>query len=261
MDNDDFIKWANETIVFLVAHHDPKGHKPEKDETKNEEPAEEGEGGAAPAPSEEAPAESPGELSTGSKDGPCPLYPGLRCSHHETIARDFSNAPEGLPKIPEHEGVPSSWLIAPNGDIKPIEGANQQSAGKIQDIADAWLKDLGDHIPWKKWEKYQEAFRDGDDAVAKGDWKAALKAYSVVDAALKKAPEALSARLAERVKALEEKSSAAWAAVRDGEGDLAAKHKAAKDLLAKVSQRLSSGPLPVKAEIETWVKENPLPKK
>jgi hypothetical protein len=257
MENDDFVKWANENIVVVVAHQDD-GHKPESPakDAKNDE----GDDPDAPKDDEPKPDEEPkedgGARSDGGADGPCPLYPGLSCAEHRTMGRDLTGPPEGLPKIEAPEGVPSSWLIAPNGEVRPVTGANQQSAGKIQEIAEAWQKDLGDHVPWKKWEKYQAAFQDGDAAVEKGDWKAALKAYGTLDAALKKLPDALGSQLQAKVEVLREKTSAAWAEVRDGEGDVAAKQKAAKDLLAKVGQRLSSGPLPVKAEIEAWLKEN-----
>jgi hypothetical protein len=255
MENEDFVKWANENIVVVIAHQD-KGHKPESGDAKdakNEDPPKDGEPKDGEKDGEAAP-EGSSEGDAG--DGPCPLYPGLTCSQHQKSGQDLTHPPEGLPKIEAPEGVPASWFIGPNGDVRPVTGANQQSAGKIQEIAEVWQKELGDHVPWKKWEKYQDAFHDGDAAIEKGDWKAALKAYGTVDAAVKKLPEGLGTQLGEKVKLLAEKSSAAWAAVRDGDGDAAAKQKAAKDLLSKVSQRLSTGPLPVKAEIETWLKEN-----
>src|SRR5262245_6302717 len=138
MENEDFVKWANENILFVVGHGDP-GHEPVEEDDGN-----------------------------GGKRKVCSLYAGLTCEQHQAAMRELTQPPEGLPALKSPEGVPASWWVLPTGEMKEISGADQQSAGKAQEQGDEILKGLGDHLPWKKFEKIQEAFQKGDEALGKG---------------------------------------------------------------------------------------------
>jgi hypothetical protein len=227
MDNADFVKWANENIVFLVAHSDPGHEEVEEEDAK------------------------------GEKHKVCSLYPGLTCAQHQEADRDAQNPAEGMPKIPRQNGVPNSWFVSPSGEVKQVEGADQQSAGKTQEIGEVWQKEIGDHVAWKKWEKYQEAFAEGDAALEQADWKKALASYAVVEKVGKKGTEALTKQTAAKLETLNERVAAAFAELRDGEADAKAKQKSVRDLLGKVSLRLTSGYLPVRDEIDAWLKAQP----
>jgi lipopolysaccharide biosynthesis regulator YciM len=170
------------------------------------------------------------------------------------------NAAEGLPKIPAKSGVPNSWLVSPSGEVRELEGADQQSAGKIEEIATAWMKEIGDHLTWKRWEQVRESFAEADAAVEKGDWKAALKAYAEVDKLRKKVTPAVVEDLDARLAALNEKVLAAFATLKEDDADPKARHKAVSDLLATVRATLSTGYIPAKTEIEAWITENRPPK-
>lgn len=226
MENEDFVKWANENVIFVVGHRDD-GHSPVEEDDGN-----------------------------GGKHKVCPLYPGLTCEQHQKAMQELIDAPEGLPKVKAPEGVPASWWVLPTGEMKEISSVDAQSAGKNEELGDEILKALGDHLPWKKYEKYSEAFHDGDEALEKGDFKAALKHYAEVDKVRKKSPEALVAQVDERLKNLNDKATAAWTEIKDGSAELKDKVKSANDLKAKLSQTLASGYLPLRAEIDAWLKAN-----
>ena len=104
LENEDFVKFANENIICVVGHND-EGHPTETEDEK------------------------------GKKTPGCPLYPGLECKQHRSIMGEVGRPPEGMPKIEMPNGVPNSWLVAPDGTVERIEGADQQSAGKVQELA------------------------------------------------------------------------------------------------------------------------------
>jgi hypothetical protein len=217
MDNEDFIAWANETIVVCVAHGD-KGHDP--------------------------------------AEGVCPLYPGLTCEQHQQASMDMTNAPEGLPKIASPDGVPWGCLIKPDGSIHEFEKGDDRVSGKLMDVAAEVQKPFGDPLVMKKYEKIQEAFADADAAIEKGDWKAAIKAYAELEKGRKKAPAALTERLDAKEKDLDDRLDAAWTEIEGGSLDPAAKVKAANELLGKVKQTLGPRYVAVKVKIEAWLKVN-----
>jgi hypothetical protein len=226
MENEKFVEWANENIVVVVGHSD-KGHEPVEEEGKD-----------------------------GTKVQVCPLYPGLTCEQHQQAIQDMIRGGDDLPKVKQPEGMPYSCLVGPDGQVKEFARGDDRIANKIIEIADEWQKSFEDRLVLKKFEKHKESFATGDAAAAEKDWKAALKAYAEVDKARKKLPPAMVALLDEKLKALGEGLAAAWAEVKDGTGTPAEKVKAANDLKAKIAVTLSTGPLPLKAEIDAWLKEN-----
>jgi hypothetical protein len=62
------------------------------------------------------------------------------------------------------------------------------------------------------------------------------------------------------VDALNERVVEAFAKARDDEGaDLPARIKAVKALRAEVAAKFASGALPVVADLDAWIKDNPVP--
>ena len=184
-------------------------------------------------------------------DGKCPLYPGLTCAEHQAASGELTNTE---PKIPAESGVPNSWLIAPNGEIKKIEPVIQMIPAKIIEMADEWQKTLGPRLALKDYDKYQKAFADGDAAVEKADWRLALTSYQKVDK--KKIPASLTQRLKDKVEALDKKVLEAWNTSKDGADDIKIKKAFAVKLISQISVSFSTGFVPTKALIETWMKEN-----
>ena len=189
MESDEFVEWANETIVVCVAHGD-KGHDPVEEEN-----------------------------AKGEKTKVCPLYPGLTCEQHQQADIDMVNAPEGLPKIKSPDGVPWGCLIAPDGSIHEFDKGGDRIVGKLMETATEVQKPFGDALVWKKYEKIHEAFVDGDAAVEKADWKTAIRAYAELEKGRKKSPQTLMEQLDAKEKALDEKLDAAWAEIESGSQD------------------------------------------
>jgi hypothetical protein len=229
LENEDFVKWANENIVVAVGHNDT-GHPAEVEDEK------------------------------GKKTPGCPLYPGLQCKEHQDIMNIVGRPPEGLPKIEMPGGVPNSWLVAPDGTVEQVSGSDQQSAGKVQELAEAMQKKAGKVITWKDYEKLNDAFEAGAKAVEAGDWKAAITQYAAVDKKAGKMPESVGKRLKERVDALNAKVVEAFEAVKALE-DAAKRAKDMKALRANVAAKIGATALPVLADIDAWIKANPAPAK
>jgi hypothetical protein len=232
-ENSEFLQWAAENVVFLVGY-EGKNHKFSW-----------GDGGKGDK--DEAP-------KAPKKDGDCGLYPGITCDEHEQITKD-AKAGTGGPKL-EFKGWPSSFMVAPDGTVE--KHTKDRSVKDLIAGVDDFAK-KSKVKPSKKYQGYLTALEEGDKAVGDGKWKAAIAAYLKVDAVAKKMPS-LAARLPARVDALNAKVAEAFAKARDDEAtDLAAKVKAIKALRAEVGAKLASGPLPVVAEIDDWLKANPAP--
>jgi hypothetical protein len=228
LENEDFVKYANENIVCVVGHND-EGHPTETEDEK------------------------------GKKTPGCPLYPGLDCKQHRSIMGEVGSPPEGMPKITMPGGVPNSWLVAPDGTVEQVSGADQQSAGKVQELAEAMQKKAGKAIGWKDYGKLQEAFEIGTKSTDEGDWKQAITAYQSIEKKAGKMPPSVGERLTKRVEELNAKVVEAFEAVKAVE-DAAQRDKDMKALKAKVMAKIGPKPLPVVADIDAWLKANPLPK-
>ncbi len=228
LDNEDFVKFANENLICVVGHNDT-GHEAETEDAK------------------------------GKKVPGCDLYPGLTCEQHQKVMQDVRAGAEGLPKIELPNGVPNSWLVAPDGSVESIEAAKQQSAGAVQELAEALQKKAGKALAFKDYGKLLESFEAGAKAVEAGEFKAALVAYAAIDKKAAKGPESLKARLKTAVEALNAKAAEAFEALK-GLEDAAQRDRDVKALRAKVSAKIGPAALPVLAEIDAWLKANPLPK-
>ncbi len=228
LENEDFVKFANENVICVVGHNDT-GHKAEVEDAK-------------------------GKMSPG-----CALYPGMECKQHQDIYSEVGRPPDGMPKIELPNGVPNSWLVGPDGTVQKIEPADQQSAGKVQELLEALQKPAGKAIGWKDYEKLSSAFEAGAKAVEAGDWKAALVAYQQVEKKAGKMPASVGERLGKGVEALNAKVVEAFEALKAAE-DVAQRDKDMKALRAKVSAKLGPKALPVLADIDAWLKANPAPK-
>jgi hypothetical protein len=258
----EFLQWAAENIVFLVgyegknhkiswgSHGDAKDEKGDKDE-KDGDGKDEKDGDGKDE--KDGKAEEPAKPKA-HKEGECKLYPGITCEEHEKIAKDAKEG-EGGPKL-EFKGWPSSFMIAPDGTVE-----KHTSDRAVKDLI-AGVEDFAKKSkvkPSKKYQSYLTALDDGDKAALAGKWKAAIAAYLKVDAVAKKMPS-LAAKLPARVETLNTKVAEAFAKSRDDEAtDLVAKIKAIKALRSEVTTKLSSGALPVLADLDAWIKENPVP--
>jgi hypothetical protein len=230
LENDEFVEWANENVVVVVGHTD-ENHPTETEDEK------------------------------GKKVPGCPVYPGLTCEQHRAMTGECLNPAQGLPKIAVGNGMPNSWLVAPDGTVEAIESADQQVASKIQELIEAIQKKAGKVVPWKKYEKIQQAFEEGDKAVEAADWKAALAAYGRVAKDAAKMPATITERLDKRVEALNSKVAEAFGTLRDGGEDAGAQWKAVTDLRGKVAAKVGAKPLPALAEIDAWLKDHKSPPK
>jgi hypothetical protein len=265
LEDDDFVTWANENIVVLVGNSNGSGKHKTGDEPKDDAKKDDKKGVAMPEeegkgdpPKDEEPKDDPkpeeGEEPAGpAADVPCTYYPGIKCSEHVKAVQDVRKPPEGCPEVPDWKGIPATFLIAPDGTVEECKEDRAPSSlqGAVEDLQKRLkLKPL----PFKKYGTYVKAIEDGDAAVADGKWKAALAAYAKVDKDAKKLP-GLAGRLVPKVEALNAKVVEAFAKAKE-EGDDAAKMKAVKALRAEVSARLSTGALPVVADLDAWIKEN-----
>jgi hypothetical protein len=232
LDNDDFIAWSNENIVAVVGHNGATGgkedHKPvtEKDaKTKEEREV-------------------------------CPVYPGLTCKEHQDLRAAFSNPPDGWGKIGQSDGVPNHWMVGPDGLCEKVENKDAALPKSLIEVLTAFQKKYeGKPVPLKKWDAYNKSFTDAEKALADGKWKAALAAYGKVDADGKKLSKGLVEKVAAKVAELNEKVVAKFTEVKDGADDTATKLKALKALRSEVGQKLSTGFLPVVADLDAWIKE------
>ena len=289
LEDEDFVAWANENVVIVVGNDNGTGvHKTgekKDDDGKGEKDgkgAKDGKGdkedhgiappgplppaapvraegddekkdGETPPPEEAAPAAS------GGADVDCTYYPGLKCSEHVKVLSEVRKPPEGVPEIPEWQGIPATFLVAPDGTVEVCK--EDRAPSSLQNAVEDLQKRLKlKPVPFKKYEGYLKAMADGDAAVEAGTWKAALAAYAKVDKDAKKLP-GLTSRLAKRLEAMNGKVAEAFAKAKEG-GDAATCLKAVKTLRADAGAKLpSAGALPVLADLDAWLKENAAPPK
>jgi hypothetical protein len=225
LENDKFAKWANENILVVVGHREADH---DFEEVQNE---------------------------AGETVKRCGLYRGLTCAEHEAATRDCHSGEAELPKIEEKSGVPNCWLVAPTGEIWEIEGGDRFQYKAIIERVEEHQKDIGKHLSRKKYLKYEESLATGDAALEEGKFKDALKAYAKVEKDLKKLPEGMADTVAERIEKLDAAVRDAMEKIRDGGEAASAQLKAARELEKQVTLRLKSGHLPVKADLDAWIKE------
>jgi hypothetical protein len=266
LEDEDFIEWANENIVVVVGNDNGSGkHEGKK---KDDDAKKDDDKKHMPAPDEEEPAEDGGEGKkeegepapdgrvSPAADVDCTYYPGIKCAEHVKVRQDIHTPPGEEPKIPEFKAIPASFLVGPEGTVKDVGDARATSS--VKNAVEDLQKELkAKPLPFKKYEGYLKALDDGDKAAEEGKWKAALAAYGKIDKDSKKVP-GLAGRLPKRLETLNAKVVEAFEKAK-GEADAAAKVKAVKALRAEASAKLSSGPLPVVAEMDAWIKENPVP--
>jgi hypothetical protein len=227
----DFVEWANENVVLVVGHDGATGgkekHKPL--EVKEKE---------------------------GTKEA-CPRYPGLTCAEHEAMRADVAKGVDGFGgKIEVPSGFPNSWMVGPDGTVEAMDKSKSVVAKGCQECLVEFQKKFeGKPLTAKKHGDYRKHLADGDKAADEGKWKAALASYAKVDADAKKLPKALLEKVASRAEALNGKVADAFAKVKEGDGDAAAKLKAVRALRSEVGAKLSTGPLACAADLDAWIKE------
>ncbi len=155
----------------------------------------------------------------------------------------------------ESNGVPKNAWFSPDGKITKIDNKQALVGKTLIDLLTEAQKKFDKPIPFKKWDAYNKSFEEGDKATGEGKWKAALAAYAKADADGKKLSKALVEKVAAKAKALNDKVAAKLEEVKSGSDDDATKLKAVKALRAEVGQKLSSGPLAVVADLDTWIKD------
>jgi hypothetical protein len=236
-ENPDFIAWANENIVFLVGY---KGK-----EHGDAKPPVDGEGDKEKAPK---------DAKQTAKAGDCSLYPGLTCDDHERILEEATTG-KGGPKL-ACPGYPYSYLVAPDGTFeqhKKDRVVQELEDGVADFVKKAKLK------PSKKYQGYLASLEAGDKARDGGKWRDAISDYLKVDGVVKKMPS-LSTAVASRIEALNTAVAAEFGKVTADESvDLGARIKAVKALRGQLGTKFSSGYLPVVADIDAWLKANPMP--
>jgi hypothetical protein len=262
-DNQEFIAWANENVVFLVGHEGKShsayeakpGDKDAKDDKKDGK--DEKKDAEKPEPETTKPeAAKPegGDESAKAPAGGCSIYAGITCEEHEKVAADAKEG-SGGPKL-EFKGWPTSFMIAPDGTVEKHE--SDRAVKSLEDGVADFTKKKG-LKPDKKFLTYLAALDEGDQATADGKWKVAITAYLKVDAVSKKM-KGLGATLTPKVAALSDAIAAAFTKLKGDESkDAAAKFAAVKALRADVGARFAAGLLPVVADLDAWLKENPPP--
>ncbi len=265
LESPEFIAWANENIVVVVGHQGRSHSAYAKKDVGDEKPTEDDEAGdgkpegakgddekpADPAPDEAKPQDAP--PSAVERDaGGCSIYPGLTCAEHEKIHED---AKTGTPSV-DFQGWPTSFMVGPDGTVERHKDDRQPKA--CIDVLADFQKGFKVKVSPKKWKGYLDAIAAGDKAVAEGRWKVALASYLSIDKEGKKL-SSLQLELPPKVEALNARVTEAFAALRDGSTDLAATVKSVKALRSEVSAKLSTGPLPVLADLDAWLKANPAP--
>ncbi|MDA1196295.1 MAG: hypothetical protein O2894_14090 [Planctomycetota bacterium] len=222
LENKGFVEWANENLVVVVGHNE-ENHATEYEDDK------------------------------GKKQPGCPLYHGLTCEQHRAIPSECMNPGEGLPKVQSGNMMPNSWLVTPSGEVSAIESADQQSAGKIEDLVTEMQKAAGKVLSHKAYTKYLESFEASDTALREGNLKDALKELMKVEKDAKKLPDGLNAEVDARVDAVNAKAVEQFEAIKAG--DAAEAMKAANKLKTEVGARMKRGYLPIVEDIKTWLKE------
>jgi len=232
LENKDFITWSGENCVVVCGHDGATGTN------KPHDPVEET------------------DAKTKEKKSVCPLYTGLTCEEHKAIRREVERPKDDVGKIEVPSGFPNSFMVGPDGKVEKLEQKDAMAPGALQDALLAFQKTYeAKPITFKKWDGYRKLLADSDKALADGKLKAALGPIAKVDADAKKLTPGLLEVVKTKLAAVNEKAVAQLAEIKDGTLDVAAKLKAARALRAEVSAKLSSGNLPVLAELDAWLKE------
>jgi hypothetical protein len=232
LENEDFITWANENIVTVVGHDGATGENKPHESVEFKDP------------------------KTKETSQVCPLYEGLTCEEHKAIRREASAPKDDFGKIDVPSGFPNTWMVGPDGVVERVEGKDQSTAGKLEELLTEFQKKYeGKPLTLKKYEAYRKSFTDGDAALEAGKWRVALAAYAKIDADAKKLPKGLTDRVKAKVDAANERIAARFAELKDGDLDAAAKLKAVKAMRSEVGAKFSTGFLPVVADLDTWIKE------
>ncbi len=222
LENKKFVEWANENIVVVIGH------------TQTDHPTEV-------------------EDAKGKKVTGCPLYKGMTCEQHRAIPGQCGNPGEGMPEVKSTNMMPNSWLVSPSGEVTKIEGADQQSGGKIEELVAEIQKAAGKHLSYKKYSKYLGSFEASDAALRGDKLKDAIKELAKVEKDAKKLPEGMKAEVTKRFDAINAKAVEALEAIKAG--DAAVGVKAANKLKTVVGKRFKRGYLPVVDQIKAWLKE------
>lgn len=248
LEAEEFIEWANENVVVLVAH--PKGGHKKVDVAK---------------PAKGEPKEQ------------CSLYPGISCDMHDQAFKDLTGkdgpgsskddkekkpAPKskkGEPKeeLPRAEvkGYPNSFVITPDGKVEK-HGADRKP-DSCRDLLLEKQKAFDENpIAASKWADVSKAWADAEKAAKDGKWKPALDAMAKAEAAAGgKLPKALVEKEKAKVEALNAKVAQRFGDLKKGK-DVAAAAKAIQALHDDANVTLLAGPLPVVEDIAVWLREH-----
>lgn len=207
----DFIRWANESLVVFVAHAE-MGHE------QTEEP--------------------------GPYDQPvrrCTLYPGLACRDHVDASVDVDNARgDDLVKVPFLELCPNTWLVAPTGEVTPVEEKDQFLPAKVREAAEAVQKAAGTARSPKDFEAMAPVLAKADDALDAGRWREGLGRLADLEAlgtpkGEKAPPAALRALIDARLASVEEDAAYDFEEARD---DRKATPEAKRERIARIRDAL-----------------------
>ncbi len=225
--NKSFIKWAEESVIVLIAHNE-LGH--EEIEVANQ---------------------------TGENKR-CPLYPGLTCRDHLNIAVETdASRDETLPVVPFVELCPNSWLIAPDGKVHRIEEKDQFVTKSIQKATEALQKELGEALTFKKFEKALPHMEVALAAIDDEEWRKALEAFVEVLKIAKKPGKGLTAYIDAHMASISEDVGYAFEfAVEDDDSSTADKRKEVEALLKAVDVKVNGKFASVREQLVDWLKKN-----
>ena len=233
-ENAEFVTWANENVVMLVAH--PKGSHKTLDVAK---PAK------------------------GEPNKTCSMYPGISCEEHEKVfaeatgrggdSKDDKAKPKPKPKKDEDakapapkldvKGFPTTYVINPDGTFEVMKGDREPAS--CRSGLEEYQKKLEEHpLTLAKWTDIRKDLADGEKALKASTWKLAYAAFQKIDAACAGTPpKALLETLKARFDTIDAKIAARAGEIAKGPGDEAAKLKLLKALRADYPAPLST-PLP-----------------
>ncbi len=223
--NKDFVRWANEHVVLLVAHNEMLH---DEDEVKG---------------------------AGGDVTKECSIYPGLRCRDHVDAAVDIDNARgEDLIAVPFLELCPNTWLVAPTGEVTQVAEEEQFVAGKVRERIEALQKTLGAPQSEKAWPALRDLVAKADVALDAESWKDALTHLAALEAKVKPLHASLKALIQARLDAVEEHVATLFEDLRD-DGKLPASDKRDRiqRLRADVDVAVLGGKVPSHAAMTDWL--------
>jgi hypothetical protein len=224
----EFVRFANEHVVPLVAHNEMLH---DQEEAKG---------------------------ADGAVTKRCALYPGLRCRDHVDAAVDVDNARgEDLVAVPFLELCPNTWLVSPTGEVSQVAEEEQFVARKVRARVEALQKTLGEAHPPKALPALKEALAKADAALDADRWKEGLghlAALATLGTKGKKPHASLETLIRKRLDAVEEDVRFEFEDARDDE-KLAP--DARRDRIAKLRDEVDvavlGAKLPVHAETTAWL--------